>query len=39
LVCAVDITDRKRAEKTLRDSEYWLKESQRISQVGSGVLG
>jgi len=38
MVCAVDITGRKRAEKALRDSEYWLKESQRISQVGSYVL-
>lgn len=38
LVCAIDITGRKRAEKALRDSEYWLKESQRISQVGSYVL-
>ena len=38
LVCAADITDRKRAERALRDSEYWLKESQRISQVGSYVL-
>ena len=38
LVCALDITDRKRAEKALRDSEYWLNESQRISQIGSYVL-
>jgi PAS domain S-box-containing protein len=33
-----DITERKRAEKALSDSEYWLKESQRISQIGSYVL-
>lgn len=38
LICALDITDRKRAEKALRDSEYWLRESQRISHVGSYVL-
>lgn len=38
LVCAVDITDRKRAERALRDSEYWLNESQRVSRVGSYVL-
>ena len=38
LVCAIDITDRKRAEKAHRESEYWLKESQRISRIGSYVL-
>ena len=38
LVCALDITGRKRAEKAHRDSEYWLKESQRISRIGSYVL-
>ena len=38
LVCALDITDRKRAEQAHRDSEHWLKESQRISRIGSYVL-
>ena len=35
---ARDIAERKQAAKALRDSEYWLKESQRISQMGSWVL-
>jgi PAS domain S-box-containing protein len=38
LICALDITDRKRAEKALRDNEHWLNESQRISRIGSYVL-
>jgi PAS domain S-box-containing protein len=33
-----DITERKRAEDALRESEYWLKESQQISQIGTYVL-
>ena len=38
LVCALDITDRKKSERELRDREHWLRESQRVSQVGSYVL-
>lgn len=38
LLCALDITDRKRAEEALRESERWLKESQRISRTGSYVF-
>jgi len=38
LVCALDITARKRAEEDLRDREHWLRESQRISRVGSFML-
>ncbi len=30
-----DITDRKRIELALRESEYWLNESQRVSHLGS----
>ncbi|MCP5063351.1 MAG: PAS domain S-box protein [Ignavibacteriae bacterium] len=33
-----DITERKLAEKSLRDSEYLLKESQRVAQIGSYAL-
>ncbi len=33
-----DITERRRAEEALRDSEHWLRESQRISRIGSYVL-
>lgn len=33
-----DITERKRSEDALRESERWLKESQRISQIGTYVL-
>jgi len=33
-----DITERRRAEEALRESEYWLKEPQRISQIGAYVL-
>ncbi len=38
LVCALDITGRKRTEEELRDREHWLKESQRVSRIGSYVL-
>jgi PAS domain S-box-containing protein len=34
----VDITERKRVEEALRESEYWLRESQRVSNLGSWVL-
>ena len=30
-----DITERKRSEDALRQSEYWLKESQRVARIGS----
>jgi two-component system cell cycle sensor histidine kinase/response regulator CckA len=30
-----DITERKRSEEALRQSEYWLKESQRVARIGS----
>ena len=33
-----DITEQKLAEKALRDSEFWLKESQRVSHIGSYEL-
>ena len=33
-----DITERTQAGLALRQSEYWLKESQRISQIGTYVL-
>src|SRR5438876_1054767 len=32
---AIDITERKRAEETLRQSEAYLAEAQRLSQTGS----
>ncbi len=34
----VDITDRKKASNALIESEYWLRESQRVSRVGSYVF-
>lgn len=33
-----DITDRKKAEEALKESEYWLRESQRVGQIGSYIL-
>jgi len=33
-----DITARKRIESALRESEYWLRESQRVSRIGSYVM-
>lgn len=33
-----DITSRRRAEEELRESEFWLKESQRVSRIGNYVL-
>ena len=33
-----DITDHERAEDALREREYWLRESQRVSRIGSYVL-
>jgi PAS domain S-box-containing protein len=38
LSIAAAIAERKRTEEALQASEYWLKESQRISRVGSYVL-
>jgi two-component system, cell cycle sensor histidine kinase and response regulator CckA len=38
LVCALDITDRKKTEEELRDREHWLRESQRVSRIGSYAL-
>jgi len=38
ITSARDITQRRRAEDALRDSEHWLRESQRISQIGTYVL-
>ncbi len=33
-----DITERKRVEDALRESEHWLRESQRVSNLGTWVL-
>jgi PAS domain S-box-containing protein len=33
-----DITERKRAEDTLKEQEFWLRESQRVGRIGSYVL-
>jgi PAS domain S-box-containing protein len=33
-----DLTERRRAEAALRESEFWLRESQRASHLGSYVL-
>lgn len=33
-----DITDRKKAEESLREAEYWLRQSQKVAQIGSYVL-
>ncbi len=35
---SIDITERERAAEALRNSEYWLRESQRASRIGSYVL-
>lgn len=35
---ARDITERKKAEQTLRDSEYLLRESQKVATLGSYIL-
>lgn len=34
----IDITARKRADRALRESEAWLRESQRVSRIGSYSL-
>ncbi len=34
----IDITERKKAEKELKDSEYLLRESQKVANLGSYVL-
>jgi PAS domain S-box-containing protein len=35
---ARDVTEHRKAEQTIRESEYWLKESQRIAGIGSYML-
>lgn len=37
LVSLHDVTKRKEAENALKESEFWLRESQRVSQLGSYV--
>jgi len=34
----VDVTERKRVEEALRESEYWLRESQRVSNLGTWTM-
>jgi len=38
IATAVDVTERKRAEGTLRRGEAWLAQAQRLSQTGTWVL-
>ena len=35
---ARNITERKRADEALRESEFWIKESQRVGQIGSYIF-
>ncbi|MEN6603500.1 MAG: PAS domain-containing protein [Bryobacteraceae bacterium] len=34
----LDVTERRRVEEALRQSEYWLRESQRVSSLGTWTL-
>src|SRR5258708_29193840 len=38
IATAVDVTERKRAEDTLRRGEAWLAQAQRLSHTGTWVL-
>ncbi len=38
LFVARDITDRKKTEEALRDSEHWVRESQKVAHLGSYIL-
>ena len=38
LSLVLDVTQRKQAEEALRESAYWLRESQRASRIGTYVL-
>jgi PAS domain S-box-containing protein len=38
IATAVDVTERKRAEDTLRRGEFWLAQAQRLSHTGTWVL-
>jgi PAS domain S-box-containing protein len=38
LSLVLDVTDRKQAEEALKKSEYWLRESQRASRIGTYLL-
>ncbi|MCH8941361.1 MAG: PAS domain S-box protein, partial [Bacteroidetes bacterium] len=38
IVVGIDITERKQTEQTLRDSEYLLRESQKVANLGSYIL-
>ncbi len=35
---AYDVTERKRSEEAVKESEFWLRESQRVAHLGSYVL-